>query len=369
MDYESMDFNRSRWNRMMLNGLWLLVFITISLECMHIATDHLIAYTFVSSTIFIPAIIQLLLLLAAEAGLKWFQGKYQDHILIVVSAVIAAAIVYMYESFEYLLLALFLPVMMSIFYFQSKKMLFALISAMTSMYLLYAVSPTMRSELSVVNLITITVIFLSFSLIAWGIILRGKELMNHLKTSFESNRQLLVKTVVMDKLTKTDALTELYNHISFHEFFDRSIEQHERNQLALQLAIIDIDNFKQINDTYGHRAGDAVLQDVARTIQAVASLNDFAARYGGEEFVVLFTDKPVSESYELAEQMRATISRLAHDELGGQPVTVSVGFGNYTAGEGKERFFNRVDEALYKAKSGGKNRTMLAAVPPKTRYA
>jgi len=369
MDYESMDFNRSRWNRMMLNGLWLLVFVTISLECLHIATNQLNTYSFVSSIIFKPAIVQLLLLLVAEAGLKWFQGKYQDHILIVVSSVIAAAIVYLHESFEYLLLALFLPVMMSIFYFHSKKMLFALISAMTSMYLLYAVSPSMRAELSAVSLITITVMFLSFSLIAWGIILRGKELMNHLKTSFESNRQLLVKTIVMDKLSKTDALTELYNHISFHEFFEKTIEQHERNHLALQLAIIDIDNFKKINDTYGHRAGDAVLQHVAKMIQSVASLNDFAARYGGEEFVVLFTDKPLSEAYELAEQMRIAISSLTHDELGGQPVTVSVGFGNYLAGEGKEGFFNRVDEALYKAKSGGKNKTMLASEPHKTRYA
>jgi len=369
MDYESMDFNRLRWNRMMLSGLWLLVFITISLESLYVATNDLITDTFVSSIIFKPAIVQLLLLLVTEAGLKWFQRRYQDHILIVASSVIAAAIVYMHDSFEYLLLALFLPVMMSIFYFQSKKMLFALISAMTSMYLLYAMSPSMRAELSAVSLITITVIFLSFSLIAWGIILRGKELMNHLKSSFESNRQLLVKTIVMDKLTKTDALTELYNHISFHEFFERSIEQHERNHLALQLAIIDIDNFKQINDRYGHRAGDAVLQHVAKTIQTVASLNDFAARYGGEEFAVLFTDKPLSESYDLAEQIRATISNLTHDELGGQSVTVSVGFGDYLAGEGKERFFNRVDEALYKAKNSGKNRIVLAAVPHKTRYA
>ena len=104
----------------------------------------------------------------------------------------------------------------------------------------------------------------------------------------------------MDKLTKTDALTDLYNHMTFHEYFEKLIEQHEQNGLPLQLAIFDIDNFKLVNDMFGHRAGDAVLQRVSELIRSKVSTNDFVARYGGEEFAILFTDKLKMEALKLS---------------------------------------------------------------------
>ncbi|MFD0717546.1 GGDEF domain-containing protein [Paenibacillus sp. GCM10027626] len=369
MDYETLDCNRKRWNRYLLNGFWLIIFLTIILECAHLAFENTANQSFAFADYTQPILIQLLILLLAECCFKVIQGKYQDYILIFISVIIAATIVYTYHSLTYLLFAPFLPVMVSIFYFQGKKLLFALVNAISSIYILYAISPSMRTAFSYVSLITITIMFLSFSLIAWGIIMRGKEMMAHLRTSVESNQQLLVQTVVMDKLSKTDSLTELYNHMSFHEFFEKSIEQHERNRLALQLALIDIDNFKHINDAYGHRAGDAVLQWVSKTIQSLASPNDFSARYGGEEFAVLFTDKSLEDAYEIVERMRKTISGQHHEVLGGKPVTVSIGIAPYNSGEGKEIFFNRVDEALYKAKNSGKNKTVLAAGPFESRLA
>ncbi|MFC4102968.1 GGDEF domain-containing protein [Paenibacillus xanthanilyticus] len=360
MNYENLDYNRARWNRMLLNGFWSILIITFFLECLYLLTVAEVARTtFITEYIVRPTIILLGILLSAESGIKLLRGKYQDYIMIITSAMLSAAIVYIHDSINYLLLALFLPVMVSIFYFHMRKLVFAFCVTITTLYVLYAVMPAMNAYLTAVSLTTISIMFLLFTLIAGGILMRGRELMTNLQTYFESNRDLMVKNVWMDKLSKTDALTDLYNHITFHEFFERLIEQHECNEVSVQLALIDIDNFKQINDTYGHRAGDAVLTRVAETIRANVNANAFVARYGGEEFAVLFTDITFEEAYEAVESIRNHVSRLPHEQLGGRSVTVSIGIGDYARNEGKEHFFHLVDEALYEAKHTGKNRTVV----------
>ncbi|MBW7455425.1 GGDEF domain-containing protein [Paenibacillus sepulcri] len=361
MDYESLDYNRYRWNRMLLSGFWFILLFSIFLECLYLTITEIPSREFILKYMVKPTVFQLSTLLLAETGLRALKGKYQDYILIITSSLLAYIIVYIHNSINYLLLGLFLPVMVSIFYFHPKKMIFAYVITMASVYLMYWTNNFMNHDITLVGLVTITVMFSCFSLVGWGVIRRGRELISHLKSSFESNQELLVKTIWMDKLAKTDALTELYNHMTFHEYFEKLIEQHEDNGLPLQLALIDIDNFKHVNDTYGHRAGDVVLQRVAKLISSKAYQNDFVARYGGEEFAILFTDKPMAEALEMVDKIRLEISRLSHESLGGKPVTVSIGVGEYSASDGKERFFNRVDAALYKAKNTGKNKTVIAA--------
>ncbi|MBB3071194.1 diguanylate cyclase (GGDEF)-like protein [Paenibacillus baekrokdamisoli] len=361
MDYESIEYNRYRWNRMLLNGFWCILIITILLEGMYLTITKEPFLAFITNYMLEPTILQLSLLLIAETAFRVLKGKYQDYIIILTSALLAFIIVYIHNSINYLLLALFLPVMVSVFYFHPKKLIFALCNTMISLYVMYWTNDWMNEDITLVGLSTITVMFLSFSLIAWGILRRGRELMIYLKSYYESNQQLLVKTVWMDKLTKTDALTDLYNHMTFHEYFEELIKQHEDNDLPLQLAIFDIDNFKKVNDLFGHRAGDAVLQRVSELIRSKVSAHDFVARYGGEEFAILFTEKAKLEAFNLVEQIRLEVSQAPHELQQGRPVTVSVGFAEYESGEGKEHFFNRADQALYKAKNMGKNQTVIAS--------
>ncbi|MFC5652388.1 GGDEF domain-containing protein [Paenibacillus solisilvae] len=364
MDYESIDYNRYRWNRMLLNVFWIILILTILLEFLYLITiTEIPAFEFFTNFMLKPSALQLVVLLLTETALRVLKGKYQDYILILTSALLAVIIVEIHNSINYLLLALFLPVMVSIFYFHPKKLIFALCNTLMSLYGLYWSNTWMNDDITLVGLTTITVMFCVFSLIAWGILRRGRELMIYLKSSFESHQELLVKTIWMDKLTKTDALTDLYNHMTFHEYFEELIEQHEQNSLPLQLAIFDIDNFKQVNDMYGHRAGDAVLQQVSELIRKKTCANDFVARYGGEEFAILFTDKLKMEALKVVEQIRLDIAQAPHELQQGKTVTVSIGFAEYESGEGKEHFFNRADDALYKAKSTGKNKTVIAAEP------
>jgi diguanylate cyclase (GGDEF)-like protein len=165
----------------------------------------------------------------------------------------------------------------------------------------------------------------------------------------------------MDKLAKTDALTDTYNHMAYHEFKDHLVEQANNGRISLHLAIMDIDNFKKVNDTYGHKAGDTVLKSVASIIQSKTGSNDIVARYGGEEFAVLIAEKSFQEVYGLVEEIRKSIAITQHDALEGLNVTVSIGLNTYMPGMGREALFQGADAALYEAKHSGKNRTMLAA--------
>jgi diguanylate cyclase len=357
MEYETMDYNRNRWNRTLLNGFWLLLAVSILLECLYITITEEPLTHFIISYVIKPTLMQILVLIAAEMGLRKL-NKYHDYLIIFTSTLLSSILVFVHESIDYLLLALFLPVMISIFYFHSRKLLFAYCNMLLSVFIMYIFK--LYETTTVVGLATLTVMFSSFTLISWGILLRGRELSRHLKTSFQSNQDLLVKTIIMDKLAKTDALTGLYNHMTFHEYFEKLIEEHINNALPLQLALIDIDNFKLVNDTYGHRAGDEVLQKVAEIINRRSAQNDFVARYGGEEFAVLFTDKTIEKVLQSLEEIRSDIQAVDYEVLHGRSVTVSIGLGDYHNDKSKEQFFNLVDEALYTAKKTGKNKIVLA---------
>jgi diguanylate cyclase len=123
----------------------------------------------------------------------------------------------------------------------------------------------------------------------------------------------------------------------------------------------DIDSFKFINDSYGHRAGDRVLQSVAACFMAAVRGSDFVARIGGEEFVVLLSGVTLAEAMPIANQVRSAVEALRF-HFRGTPVrvTVSCGVTELTEQDAPEAAFDRADAALYRAKSGGKNQCIAA---------
>ena len=130
MDNESINYNRYRWNRMLLNGFWFILVLTIVLECLFLTISEEPPGQFIRQYMIKPSALQLVTILFAESMLRFLKGKYQDYILIFISTVLSFIIVYIHNSLNYLLLALFLPVMVSIFYFQLKKLAFALINTL-----------------------------------------------------------------------------------------------------------------------------------------------------------------------------------------------------------------------------------------------
>jgi diguanylate cyclase (GGDEF)-like protein len=166
----------------------------------------------------------------------------------------------------------------------------------------------------------------------------------------------------------TDELTGLSNVRHFHELLDQEIERAQRFNNHIGLVMVDIDNFKQVNDTYGHPQGDLVLKEVARVLREQSRDIDYPARYGGEEMSVILPQTDLGGAAMLAERMREAIEELTVRRLDGDGVlkmTASFGVAALPGSATDKRYLIAVaDEALYRAKRSGKNRVERADPTP-----
>jgi len=163
----------------------------------------------------------------------------------------------------------------------------------------------------------------------------------------------------------TDELTGLFNHRRFQEVISAEVERARRYDAEMGLIMLDIDNFKRVNDTYGHMQGDMVLREVARVLRQSAREIDEPARYGGEEMAVALPQTDLDGAYRFAERVRQRIEALELPLLDGDGILrVTASFGaaslNTAAQSDKEGLVASADAALYRAKRSGKNRTVKA---------
>uniref|UniRef100_A0A7C3EL40 diguanylate cyclase n=1 Tax=Gracilinema caldarium TaxID=215591 RepID=A0A7C3EL40_9SPIR len=159
----------------------------------------------------------------------------------------------------------------------------------------------------------------------------------------------------LELMAVTDGLTGLFNHRFIFERLEEETAKVARYGRPLSIIMLDIDNFKRVNDAFGHRAGDEVIQSVAHAIMACIRKTDVAGRYGGEEFLVLLPETGLASAKVVAEKIRSTVAQLRFEtkELA---ITISAGVAEAQQGESYEAFINRADVNLYKAKRSGKNR-------------
>jgi diguanylate cyclase (GGDEF)-like protein len=160
------------------------------------------------------------------------------------------------------------------------------------------------------------------------------------------------------KLSITDNLTGIPNQRALHEELRREISRARRHALPTSFLMLDIDRFKEVNDHYGHLAGDAVLARVAATVRAATRDGDTVARYGGEEIAVLMPQTELAEAQGVAERVRCSIESLVTEYRGlSIGVTVSIGCAALAPEDASpEDLVKRSDDKLYEAKSAGRNR-------------
>ncbi len=163
-----------------------------------------------------------------------------------------------------------------------------------------------------------------------------------------------------------DGLTGLYNHRYFQELMDREVNRSSRYNRPLSLILIDIDHFKQINDTFGHQRGDQVLKQIGRIIRNAIRKPDIASRYGGEEFAVVLPETDLRGASVLAERIRKCIDSSPFDLNGTKTkITVSLGVTTYVPGKKemkKSKIIDTADRALYNSKEKGRNRVSIIAL-------
>ena len=161
-----------------------------------------------------------------------------------------------------------------------------------------------------------------------------------------------------------DGLTGLYNRRSFDEALRREIDRAKRYNSTIAVMLVDIDHFKGVNDTYGHQAGDAVLQEVGALLQQQVRESDTPARFGGEEFAVLLPEAKLSIAVKLAERLRKHIKAMKFETDEGERFQVTASFGVALLGldgDTGDAVIRAADMALYASKEGGRNRVTAAS--------
>ncbi|SNZ06732.1 PAS domain S-box-containing protein/diguanylate cyclase (GGDEF) domain-containing protein [Persephonella hydrogeniphila] len=159
-------------------------------------------------------------------------------------------------------------------------------------------------------------------------------------------------------LATVDQLTGIYNRYAFERFLEREISRAERYGTKFAILMFDIDNFKQINDIYGHQVGDKVLKEIVQVIKKHIRRSDIFARWGGEEFMVLVPIKNKADAYKIAEKIRKTVENHIFENI--KHLTISIGISFYKEGDSIKSLIRRADTALYEAKKTGKNKTVIA---------
>jgi diguanylate cyclase len=169
-------------------------------------------------------------------------------------------------------------------------------------------------------------------------------------------------------LAHTDPLTGCANRRRWMEVAQRQWQRHQTGAVAMSVVLIDLDDFKRINDQFGHDAGDSVLCAAARAIEHALRPNDLLARWGGEEFVALLAGAAEPHAADAAERVRAAIASADPAAAQATPgpaepapsVTASIGVASSRSGESLDQLINRADSAMYEAKRTGKNRCVQA---------
>ncbi|MBS4220120.1 GGDEF domain-containing protein [Bacillus sp. FJAT-49711] len=344
--------------RDILNTLWIIIglyIIATSVDAVFTTKD---TWLFVQYVIIYPSIFLVITIGTLEVCLRKIKSHIEYILILGINIVASIIILTLYEK-PILIFLLIFPVMVSLYFYKLKLLKFACITGILSGLLIYILSDPVRSHMMHSDIIIMIAIIIGISLLINSLMKHSVQLANELLKTTKEKQDLFSQNIQMEKLTRMDPVTELYNHRSFHEYLETLLRMDTIDELYLHIAILDIDNFKKVNDTYGHQMGDLVIVEVAKQIKSFLENDDFAFRYGGEEFAIINIGLTTEEFLEKMENIRMGISNVCMEELKGQRVTVSVGLQKLLPGMGKDLLFNGADTSLYIAKKSGKNKVIM----------
>jgi diguanylate cyclase (GGDEF)-like protein len=360
LDFRSIDnMNFERWNRRILKVYWVFVVLSVVVAILQVKFTYWDPQYYIKRYIILPAVILVALMLVTEAIYYRFKRSRTilPYFIILSGSGIATVIIALHPTVDPIGAGLLLPLLTSCIYYRKKIIMYAMANSLVSLILLLLFNQQLKDSYSIVDTITMFTILIAGAILALATMSRGFEFLRYLQDTMKSSQDLMTEKIIMEKLAKTDALTGLNNHMTFHKYLDNLLD-HSQN-FSIQVALLDIDNFKSINDTFGHQAGDTILKYTSEKIKEMITPDDFVARYGGEEFAIIFVEKSIKESYEILERIRKEIHSIRYQVINNQYITVSVGLHEYVIGDEKDQLFQGADQALYTAKRTGKNKTIV----------
>ena len=200
---------------------------------------------------------------------------------------------------------------------------------------------------------------------------RFEELLLRLKRVLKERKLTNERLQMLEKLKKlsiTDGLTKLYNSRHFYHLLKSEADRATRYSHPLSMLILDIDHFKDYNDSYGHLEGDKVLLRLGQVIKLLLRKMDTAYRYGGEEFTVLLPETDAEEALTVAQRIRKAVKEIVFIPEPGKEtnITISIGMTAYNPPEDVTAFIQRADKALYGSKTGGRDQVSVLLAPDRT---
>jgi diguanylate cyclase (GGDEF)-like protein len=230
--------------------------------------------------------------------------------------------------------------------------LFAVVNYAAAIFLLYKIHPaTINTKTDILNIMTLAIVLPWFSLVGGYITKLRAKVAKSFSTIKESEQRYLELSII-------DDLTQLYNSRHFYSQLEKEIERSNRYKQPLALLMLDLDKFKEFNDTYGHIEGDLVLSRLGRVIKRCLRETDSAYRYGGEEFTIMLPMTTSEEAIITAKRIQAEFRKESFTPVSGKEafVTMSVGLSQYKPKEDMKAFVHRVDRLMYQAKQNGRDR-------------
>lgn len=176
-------------------------------------------------------------------------------------------------------------------------------------------------------------------------------------TGFKAFRDDITAKKHMEKIATTDKLTQIHNRVYLDDMYEKEFRRAKRYNQSFSIIMIDIDDFKNINDTYGHLVGDMTLVSMAQVIEKNIRKSDYLGRWGGEEFLIICPNTLLAEARIVGDKIHKAIENFEFENIPRQ--TSSIGISEYKVDDSRDTTIRRADKAMYMAKISGKNRVIV----------
>lgn len=346
ISYDSLE----EWRRVILVPLRSIykytLALTLFMAIIYKPTEALPHMRYFQLYVLYPALALAFVIIAAEVFLADFAKDFSHRKVAVITILFinlyVAINLFAYGHYEFMLASVFIPIIIAPIY-KEKQLLYLQVGISIGLLLIFKLYNELHhaivpESLPFTDILVVLLLFYAM-----------------VKLELE----VITSTDMLGLESSRDSLTRLFNHEKFYELLEERMSIYTKDKTPFSVIIADIDNFKKVNDTYGHAFGDEVIKQLSQVMLQCKGTKDICARYGGEEFAVILPNKTLNEAVLLAERIRTTFQDAEFSSADGSShhFSISLGVAEYTQEyETASSFFEMADKALYEAKESGKNR-------------
>ena len=349
-----------KWRKRLMHANVVLAFAIMSIEAALFVVLKFYGYIHLSIVMYFikyvafPSGINIMIIALGYKllSLKGIDEKVKHYVPILTSVAMCFCVSCVHNEFVTVICCFCIPIFMTVI-FGNKKMTIN-VTWLNEILMLISILVGYFDERGADSLFIFDAIISSIILLSSGFC--SVVLIENEKEKLDIIRDAYITQINLKEQLLHDQMTGLYNHKGFYKLLSSLITE---NKGDIVLAILDLDNFKEINDNYGHDKGDKVLMQLTYFLKTNCEKKAFTCRYGGEEFAVIFQDFTIKETGNLIDNIREEFSNHVFEDLENSRVTFSCGLAKYVDGMTVEELFTCADKAMYRAKNTGKNKIVV----------